>query len=102
MSKIDIIYNLLSSLEPHLLKIIDQSTSHADHYKQEEASPFPSHIKIEIVSPKFHGLSLVARQRLINCLLKDAYENGLHAASIEARSIEEYEDAGAPNKINRY
>ncbi len=94
MKKTYIISNLLSSLEPHILKIEDQSALHANHYKQEEDSRFPSHIKIEIVSRKFQGLSLVARQRLINILLKDAYENGLHAASIKASSIEEYEASG--------
>ncbi len=92
MSKKDILPDMLSSLKPHLLKIQDQSALHSDHYIEEKASNFPSHIKIEIVSKKFNGLSLVARQRLINELLKPAFEDGLHAASLKAISLEEYEN----------
>ncbi|MDX1917491.1 MAG: BolA family protein [Rickettsiaceae bacterium] len=80
---------LLSSINPSFLEIEDESHTHAGHYFQNPDSLFPSHISIKIVSSDFIGLNLIARHRIINHLLEDAYHNGLHAVRIKALSPQE-------------
>jgi BolA family transcriptional regulator, general stress-responsive regulator len=49
-----------------------------------------THFKIVIVSPKFEGLSLIARHRRVNDLLASELANGLHALSIHAFTAVEW------------
>ena len=90
MTKIDALSYILEDLYPYKLLIQDDSENHAKHYKQEDSSEFPSHVKITLVSKHFEGLSKIARQRLVNRVLSPAYEKGLHAASIIAQTIDEF------------
>jgi len=90
MTEIDALSNLLKELDPYKLIIEDESIKHSNHYQQAEEASFPSHVKITIVSKRFEGLSLIARQRLVNKALAIAFENGLHAATIKAHTIEEF------------
>lgn len=90
MTKIESLTNLLNELDPYMLIIEDESFKHSNHYIQEQGAIFPSHVKIALVSKHFQGLSLVARQRLVNKVLSPAFKNGLHAASIVAQTIDEY------------
>ena len=90
MTKIDALINLFGELNPYKIIIQDDSEKHSNHYEQEDSSEFPSHVKITLVSIHFEGLSLIARQRLVNKVLSPAFKNGLHAASIVALTIDEF------------
>ena len=48
-----------------------------------------SHFKIFVVSSQFENLSRVERQRAVNSLLKDEFEEGLHALSMRLKTPEE-------------
>ncbi len=89
MNKVDRIKELLAQLEPFLLEVEDESHKHSNHYENAMGSIYPSHIKISITSSIFSGLSTLKRHKLINEALKPAFLNGLHAASLEAYSLEE-------------
>lgn len=84
MKKSEIIRTRLEQqFSPIKLVIHDESAKHAGHAG---ASPGgESHFRIEIVSPEFAGLSHLARHRLINDTLRDLFQQGLHALSIEAK-----------------
>lgn len=62
----------------------DESHKHAGRKGQE------SHFKILLVSPSFAGQSRVQRQRRINELLKEEFEQGLHALSMRLLTPEEH------------
>jgi BolA family transcriptional regulator, general stress-responsive regulator len=83
MIKIENIKKLLAPLEAGYLEILDQSHLHAGHFTADAGSIFPSHIKITIFSKAFCDRSLLASQKMVNELLKEAFDNGLHAVSIK-------------------
>lgn len=70
----------LSVLKPQFLEIIDQSELHAKHYKGDKTEA--THIKLKIKSHELEKLKLTEGHRVINSLLEDEFENGLHALSI--------------------
>ncbi len=53
-----------------------------------------THFKIIIVSSRFNGLTRIARHRLVNELLKDEFEQGLHALSMHLYTNSEWEIKG--------
>lgn len=71
---------LMVALEPVRLDVINESEMHAGH----RASPGTgeSHFRVLVVSPKFQGLSRVARQRLVNEALKDELAGRVHALAL--------------------
>ncbi len=76
---------------PTVLKIEDESKFH--HVPQN----METHFKITIVSDDFSGLTRVARHRLINHLLQEELNTGLHALSLHLYTAEEwvkYEQTG--------
>lgn len=81
---------LKSLLEPTLLEIDDVSHQHAGHaaVKQMGAAG-ETHFNLKIVSPKFDGLSLVKRHRMVYDALADELQSGLHALSIVAKTPQE-------------
>lgn len=72
---------LMVALEPTRLDVINESHLHAGH----RGSPGTgdSHFRVLIVSPKFSGLSRVARQRLVNQALADLIGKPIHALAME-------------------
>jgi BolA protein len=50
-----------------------------------------THFKVLVVSSAFDGLSLVARQRKVNALLREEFAAGLHALSLRALTPEQWE-----------
>ncbi|KAJ6881022.1 hypothetical protein NC651_027764 [Populus alba x Populus x berolinensis] len=48
-----------------------------------------THFNVKIVSPKFDGLNLVKRHRLVYDALAEELQSGLHALSIVAKTPQE-------------
>jgi BolA family transcriptional regulator, general stress-responsive regulator len=81
----DIDAALRAALAPQSLDITDDSHLHAGHAGAREGR----HFSLRIVSPRFAGLSRVARHRLIYDALASLIPQGIHALAIEARSPNE-------------
>jgi len=74
---------LAAALAPDSLTVEDDSRRHAGHAGAAEGS----HFNVRIVSPRFHGLSRVARHRLVyDCLGPLIGRGGIHALAIDARA----------------
>ena len=75
---------LQHSFSPERIDIVDDSSKHAGHAGAREGGE--SHFTVTIVSPAFEGLSRVERQRRVNSALKEAFDGGLHALSVQIRA----------------
>jgi BolA family transcriptional regulator, general stress-responsive regulator len=72
-------------LRPTELRVDDESHLHAGHAGSREGGE--THFRIDVVSEAFAGKSRLARHRMINELLADAFgRDGLHALAIRARA----------------
>ena len=78
----DIRQELLNVLEPELVEVQDDSHLHAGHAGAREGR----HFTVRVVSPRFEGLSRVARHRLVYDALHALIPRGIHALAIEARA----------------
>ncbi len=77
MSRHDRIEHVLNqNLSPSFIAVEDESRN---HHVPEGAE---THFKVIVVSSKFNDLSRVARHREVNKLLKDEFDQGLHALSL--------------------
>jgi BolA protein len=73
----------LRALSPEHLEVRDDSHLHAGHAGAQEGS----HFGVVIVSPRFTGLSRVARHRLVyDCVQALIGRGGIHALAIDARA----------------
>ncbi|XP_045765833.1 DNA-binding transcriptional regulator BolA [Maniola jurtina] len=50
-----------------------------------------THFKVVVVSDQFDGLPLIKRHRMVNDILKDELQNGVHALSIVAKTPQQWE-----------
>lgn len=75
---------LTAALAPTRLDVINDSHHHAGHMGDDGTGE--SHFTVAIESPRFTGLSRVARQRLLNQALADLLETRIHALAIRARA----------------
>jgi len=73
----------LAALEPAALEIIDDSARHAGHAGARSGG---GHFLVTIVSPRFAGLSTMARHRLVYGAVGDLMNGPIHALSITARA----------------
>ena len=78
----DIDEALRAALAPVALEVQDDSHLHAGHAGAREGR----HFSVRIVSPRFNGLSRLARHRLVYDALHDLIERGIHALAIDARA----------------
>jgi BolA protein len=76
---------LHDALSPTSIAWQDDSHLHAGHAGAREGG----HYRLHIVSPRFAGLSRIARHRLIYDALSPLAERGIHALQIDARSPDE-------------
>ncbi|MBC7623305.1 MAG: BolA family transcriptional regulator [Aeromicrobium sp.] len=81
----------LSTLQPSLLVVADDSAAHAGHRGAAEHSARTdthdgTHFEIQIVSTQFVGKTPVARHRIIYELLDDLMKTRIHALKIDARA----------------
>ncbi len=72
-------------LSPVFLTVEDESKNH--HVPKDAQT----HFKIVAVSKQFNGLTLIARHRLINTLLHNEFDTGLHALSMHLYTPEEWQ-----------
>ena len=81
MQRINNIKAKLATLTPHYLEVIDNSALHAGHTGVTTSEE--THLKIIIASDVFNEISKLKQHQIINELLADEFEQGLHALSIK-------------------
>ncbi|MGQ7842942.1 BolA family protein [Granulosicoccus sp. 3-233] len=79
---------LVEALAPVRLDILNESHMHNVPPGSE------SHFKLVIVSREFDGRNLVARHRMVNKLLAEQLQNGIHALSMHTHTPEEWDARG--------
>jgi BolA protein len=72
---------LAAALEPSALELVDESHLHAGHAG---AASGGSHFRLRIVAPRFEGLRLVMRHRLVYDSVHDMMHTEIHALAITA------------------
>lgn len=85
MTLIDEIRSKLSSLEPAMLEIKDDSALHAGH----AGNTGGGHFSLIIVSSQFCGKSQIIRHRSVYQALTGLIPNRIHALSIQAIATDE-------------
>jgi len=75
------IRSLLAALDPSLVELADESHLHAGHAG---AASGGGHFRLKIVSPRFEGLRLVMRHRLVYDSVHDMMHTEIHALAITA------------------
>jgi BolA family transcriptional regulator, general stress-responsive regulator len=86
----DIIHEKISvRLSSARLDVKDESHLHAGHAGAREGGQ--SHFNVLIVSDQFEGLSRVARQRLVNDILRDELAGPIHALTLKTLTPREAE-----------
>jgi BolA protein len=73
---------LRAALAPSALQVRDDSHLHAGHAGAREGR----HFSVALTSPRFNGLSRVARHRLVYDALHTLIPQGIHALAIDARA----------------
>jgi stress-induced morphogen len=79
---------LLAALAPADVAVVDESARHAGHAGAQPGGE--THYNVVAVSPRFEGLSRVARHRLVNDSLGAEFGEGLHALSLTLRTPGEH------------
>ena len=78
---------LRAALAPANVEVVDDSALHAGHAGAQPGGE--THYSVLAISPKFEGLSRVARHRLVNEALSAEFGGGLHALSLTLRTPDE-------------
>ncbi|HWP19828.1 MAG TPA: BolA family protein [Burkholderiaceae bacterium] len=76
---------LRASLAPTRLEVQDDSHLHAGHAGARQGR----HFSVRVVSPRFDGLSRLARHRLVYDALSSLIPQGIHALAIQAQTPDE-------------
>ncbi len=75
----------LAELQPQEIEIVDESAHHVGHAEAGSGG----HFSLMIVSPRFAGLSTVARHREVYRALGPLMQQGIHALAIRALAPDE-------------
>lgn len=51
-----------------------------------------THFKVVVVDDNLEGVSRIGRHRMVNALLKEELDNGVHALSVVAKTVAEFGD----------
>lgn len=78
---------LKQQFSPMAFVLEDQSARHAGHAGAEPGGE--THYRLHLVSDAFAGLSRVARQRLVHQALREEFDTGLHALSLDLKTPDE-------------
>lgn len=78
---------LTEALKPERLEVTDESHLHAGHAGAREGGQ--SHFRLLIVASAFEGLSRVARQRMVNDVLREELQGPIHALAMKTLTPEE-------------
>ena len=79
---VDLLRQRLQALEPTHIEIRDDSARHAGHAGATQGG----HYVLGITSPRFAGLSIMQRHRLVYDAAGDLMQHGIHALSISAKT----------------
>ena len=82
----DAMRQLLATLEPVSLEIVDESEKHVGHAGARDGG---GHYLLHIVSAQFAGKDTVARHRMIYSALGEMIRKEIHALNIRADSPDE-------------
>ena len=78
---------LTEQFEPTLVDLADESSRHEGHAGARPGGE--THYALKLVSSSFEGMSRVARQRLIYHALREEFDTGLHALSLDLKTPSE-------------
>jgi len=78
---------LRDAFSPMELVVTDESNKHVGHAGWRPEGE--THFHVRLVSDAFAGQSRVARQRAVYGLLKEEFDAGLHALSLDLKTPEE-------------
>jgi len=87
MSVIDAMRASLAALEPVSIEIRDDSAKHAGHAGARSGG---GHFRLNIVAPRFAGLTTMGRHRLVYDALGPLMKREIHALSISAKTPDEH------------
>lgn len=85
-ASLDTIRSRLAPLQAEAIELEDESHLHVGHAG---AASGGGHYKLEVVSSRFNGLSLIARHRLVYDCLRDLMQREIHALTLTALAPEE-------------
>ncbi|MBL4619746.1 MAG: BolA family transcriptional regulator [Marinicaulis sp.] len=71
------------------VEVIDESHLHVGHAGAREGGQ--SHFRLRVVCDQFEGLSRVARQRMINDILREELAGPIHALAMKTQTPDEAE-----------
>ncbi len=86
MNNIETMRDKLSSLDPVSVDIIDESHKHAGHAGARDGG---GHYLLKIITPKFAGMTTMARHRMIYSVLGEMMKRDIHALNIQAKTPDE-------------
>ena len=78
---------ITDKLSPSILEVTDESHLHAGHAGAREGGE--SHFRLLVVSDQFEGLTRVARQRIINDILREELAGPIHALAMKTLTTAE-------------
>lgn len=88
MTRIERLRALINNgLEPAYLEILNESGQHSRGGAE-------THLRVIVVADRFDGQSPVQRQRLVNLLVADEFNQGLHALALRTLTPAEWEAQG--------
>lgn len=77
----------MQALSPVYLRLVDESRLHRGHAEAKNGA----HFRMQIVSDKFSNLSPLKRHQLVFNTIGDLTAAGVHALSIRAMTVGEYQ-----------
>ncbi|MBS0385498.1 MAG: BolA family transcriptional regulator [Proteobacteria bacterium] len=82
---------LTERFSPKLVSVLDESGRHVGHAGARPGGE--THYALKLVSSAFEGKSRVERQRLVYHALREEFDSGLHALSLDLKTPAEAEKA---------
>ena len=73
---------LMVALRPSRLDVVNESHLHAGHASSPGTGE--SHFRLLIVAPAFTGKSRIERHRIVNDVVREELQDGVHALAIKA------------------
>ena len=80
---------LTAAFAPKLVTLVDESGRHAGHTGAQPGGE--THYALKLVSSVFEGKSRIERQRLVYHALREEFDTGLHALSLDLKTPAEAE-----------
>ncbi|EIM79174.1 bola-like protein [Stereum hirsutum FP-91666 SS1] len=90
---------LMSLLRPSELVITNDSYQHRHHapMRAQGGGSGETHFSVKVVSDAFAGKSSMQRHRMIYAALAEEFEQGLHALSLNTKTLREVENIQNPS-----